>query len=365
MSKILTNSQFQIRLKQENPFVHTNTQYVNPSTILNCFCDHGHHWEASARNVLWNKTGCPYCSGRKAIVGETDMWTTRPDVAQLLEDPKDGFLYKSGSRKKVGFICPNCGACSKHIISNVSKRGLSCPNCSDGISYPNKFMYNLLKELNIDFVPEFRYENSSYRYDFYIPEHNIIVEMHGRQHYVEWEKFGQTLEEIQQNDINKYNFAKKQNVFHYIVIDCYYSDCKYVSKSILNSKLNEIFNLKDINFDKIHSNAISSRIKMTAQYYNNGFTVDHIASEMIVSTTTVRNWLKTATELNLCNYIPSKGFLNDKKLVLCVTTNEVFQSLAEASRAYNVSFQNISKNCYGKRKYAGTLNGEPLVWKFV
>lgn len=51
---------------------------------------------------------------------------------------------------------------------------------------------------------------------------------------------------------------------------------------------------------------------------------------------------------------------NNVKKVLCVETNEIFSSLSEAERQTNISHENISKVCRGKRKTAGGYH-----WKYV
>ena len=218
MGYLITNDEFQRRLKIENPDVHTNTVYKNANTILDCYCDNGHTWPASARNVLWNHTGCPYCSGRKPIIGKNDLWTTHPEFAKLLKNPEDGYKVSHGSDQKLMWICPNCGAELKKAVNNVVNKGLSCNNCSDNFSFPNRFMANLLDELKIDYVPEYIIKGRKYRYDFYIPMLNMIIEMHGRQHYEPWKKSGKTLEEIQENDSQKYEWALENNINHYVVI---------------------------------------------------------------------------------------------------------------------------------------------------
>ena len=50
------------------------------------------------------------------------------------------------------------------------------------------------------------------------------------------------------------------------------------------------------------------------------------------------------------------------KKVVCINTGEIFNSVAEAGRKYNVIGGNISKCCKGKRKSAGSINGEKLKW---
>ena len=74
--------------------------------------------------------------------------------------------------------------------------------------------------------------------------------------------------------------------------------------------------------------------------------------------------LHKATDLGLCIYVPSKGFLNKKRKVILLNTKEVFNSISDASRAYEQPVQNISKTCQKKRKYCGFINGEPAIWRY-
>lgn len=53
--------------------------------------------------------------------------------------------------------------------------------------------------------------------------------------------------------------------------------------------------------------------------------------------------------------------------IICVTTNEIFESAREAEKKYNISNQNISKCCKRKLFSAGKhpLTGEKLVWRYL
>ena len=55
------------------------------------------------------------------------------------------------------------------------------------------------------------------------------------------------------------------------------------------------------------------------------------------------------------------------KKIKCVTTNEIFNSIIEASENYNINKSNITQCCRGKRKSAGKhpITGEKLVWEYV
>lgn len=92
--------------------------------------------------------GCPVCNGRITLKGVNDLWTTDPQVAGMLQNDVDG--YKSRySKEKVNWICPKCSnVIYQKTIWNIVSGGLSCPCCSDGISYPEKMMANILDSLS-------------------------------------------------------------------------------------------------------------------------------------------------------------------------------------------------------------------------
>lgn len=56
----------------------------------------------------------------------------------------------------------------------------------------------------------------------------------------------------------------------------------------------------------------------------------------------------------------------NKRKVICINTNIVYESLSEADEKTNISFKNISLVCLNKRKSAGKhpITGEKLVWQY-
>ena len=56
-----------------------------------------------------------------------------------------------------------------------------------------------------------------------------------------------------------------------------------------------------------------------------------------------------------------------KRKVKCITTGEIFNSLADAGRKYNIYGTDISKNCRGKQNYTGKhpVTKEPLKWEYI
>ena len=116
MAVKLTNEEFIKRVNEKNKGFIVRGTYIDSITGVEVECSQGHIWYPTPRNLLHSDSGCPYCAGKKPWIGETDLWTTRPDVARMLKNPDDGYRYTKGSSKKVDFICPDCGAINNKNI---------------------------------------------------------------------------------------------------------------------------------------------------------------------------------------------------------------------------------------------------------
>ena len=100
-------------------------------------------------NILKNHN-CNICTNSKVIVGYNDIATTDKWMMKYLVNKEDGYKYTYGSGRKVLCKCPDCGYEKEIEINRLySNKSMSCPICSDGVSYPNKFMFNLLEQLNL------------------------------------------------------------------------------------------------------------------------------------------------------------------------------------------------------------------------
>lgn len=72
-------------------------------------CVHGHEWEVSPNSRTARPTGCPYCSGRRLLVGFNDLATTHPDLVAEWHPTKNGDLTPKdltyGSGQTVWWQC--------------------------------------------------------------------------------------------------------------------------------------------------------------------------------------------------------------------------------------------------------------------
>lgn len=316
------------------------------------------------------------CSSKNVIDG--NLWETRPDVACLLKYPEDGYKYKQFSHKKLIFVCPYCHRERQYIVSNISRRGFSCKFCSDGISYPNKFIINMLFQMNIDVTPEYSpkwiYPK---RYDVYFiyRGNEYIIEMDGAMgHGVENYKYNPDVNKSIENDNFKSMMAKEHGI-DVIRVDCKYgsNDRKsYIINSIIHSDLNNIFDLSIVDFDECDKNAQNSLFVAVCKLWNNGMKNHYdIARELHISTVTVTTYLKKSEKYNITDYCHKEYSVKNgaiarkragewrKIMVMCIETHEIFRSIKDATNKYSSGIYAVVNT----EKAAGRLSdGTLLHW---
>ena len=255
-------------------YVYDNTEYVNSHTKVAIFCTkHGHFQQTPANHL--SGAGCPRCKadarkntakefiekaravhGDKYEYAKTDYINIRnkveivcPTHGSFLQTPHGhlkGYGCKSCSvdsnksnteefverarvihsdkydyslvkytnkRTKVEIVCPTHGSFWQRPTNHLSGRG--CAVCSS--SKGELAVLKILKKHNIPYVQQWWYpdDDRRYRYDFYLPEQNIIIEFHGGQHYTYVEYFHSTEDRFQaQKSIDRFKslIAKERNI---------------------------------------------------------------------------------------------------------------------------------------------------------
>lgn len=263
--------------------------------------------------------GCSCCGNSKVIVPEINsIYKTDPWMIKYFVNSEDAKIYSRGSSLKLQFKCPDCGRLKNKKISDLTKnKSLGC-SCSDNISYPNKFMRNILEQIKANFVSEF-YPNwckfdfkgkiRSGRYDFYFELNNkkYIVEMDGAFHFINNKVSGQTKEESIIVDSEKDRLALENNI-EMIRIDYQISDHEFIKNNILKSKLNEIFDLSKIDWNKVEEYALSNRNYNICKYYSNNpfLSTKEIGKIFNITDGTVSKILNKGNKVKWCNYDTDK-----------------------------------------------------------
>lgn len=132
----------------------------------------GHSYQSVISSRTSGDNGCPYCSKRKSIPGETDLATLRPDIAAEWHPTKNNGVKPTevgkGSDRKFWWKCPrgheyemsvynrtrvgrkgNCPYCSKHKpIAGESDAGTICKeiyqfwDCDKNDTNPSDYLPN-------------------------------------------------------------------------------------------------------------------------------------------------------------------------------------------------------------------------------
>lgn len=237
-------------------------------------CGYKDGWIIEASIIAGN--GCSCCSGHTVVEGINDIPTTAPWMIKYFQGGYDeAKLYTHGSEKKIYPLCPSCGTISTKLIkiNDIYRTKSFLCSCLDGISYPEKLISNVLKQLCISYkfqpsTKTFNWIKGCTRYDFFIDKNNVIIETHGIQHYKQCGFTKRTLKQEQENDNFKETLAKANNIKHYIALDCRKSELEWIKKSVMESELPTLFNFNETDIDwlKCHEHALTNLVKEVCDY---------------------------------------------------------------------------------------------------
>ena len=258
-----------------------------------------------------DKNNCPICAGRQIQNGINDIPTTAPWMIGFFKGGiEEAKKYTKFSSTKIIPICPDCGDVCDHLIkisSLYNNHGFQC-SCKDGMSYPEKFVGNILEQLNISYIyqasKELPFDSYGKKYDFYIPDKSLIIETHGIQHYEEVTDFRMSLEEQKENDAFKRSISKGK-INNYVVIDCRNSNAKWIKNKIMDSILPQLlcFSQEDIDWIACDIAATKSLVKKICQYYNdNDATLKELSNIFKKHVSTISDYLRKGNSFGWCKY---------------------------------------------------------------
>lgn len=293
----------------------------------------GHNIRTKIYHILCNKcgytytkpevhvcnSGCPCCSNKVVVRGINDIGTTHPDKLMYFENKDDAYTHTYGTQDYAWFICPICATRKYMSIACFIQNGICCQNCSDGISYPEKFIANMLMQLNIDFIRQYSKANAQWIgnkfYDFYLPEYNMIIEVNGMQHYKQ--SFAMSSYEDQiKTDTEKKNVALLNGIDFYIEIDARYSEMNYIKESVLKNPISKIIDLSKVKWEDCNEAACNSLVKEVCDYWRSKKqepTTKELEKLFNLNRTTISAYLKKGTINGWCNYDPKEEWIKTTK----------------------------------------------------
>ena len=93
-------------------------------------CPKGHSYQAAPSNKINGGTSCPYCTGKRVLIGFNDLATTEPELLEKWDYKKNTIKpteVSSGANKKVWLICDKGHSYSVLLLNH---RRSGCPYCS-------------------------------------------------------------------------------------------------------------------------------------------------------------------------------------------------------------------------------------------
>lgn len=308
---------------------------------------------------------CSYCGVSPKKVNEVNSIRTKaPWMVELLKNKEDADKYTSMSNRKIWWKCPSCGAEKEAAIDCIKRQGIGCSSCSDKNSVPNKLLYWILKQINIEFETEKMFDwGNRTRYDIYLPKEETIIELHGIQHYEERNGFTRRgLQEQQKDDKDKRNLAFEKGIKEYIEINCKKSSYDFLKNNIIE-KLNHIIDFKKIDFDEAYLKSQKSIfIEICKDWTTENYTIVELGKKYKLTVKSIRESLKRGTVTGIC-YYNGKEEMKKKNLSIGIKIEKInrnksvkkYNSIKEAAIDCKVGEHIISRYLKNKKDDAENI----------
>lgn len=170
----------------------------------------GHEWLASPNNRTNHNSKCPACTRASGCIkGKTDLAASHSELIKEWHPYKNKDMtpydVKSGSGKKVWWLCQTCGNSWQATVNSRVKGG-SCPHCwhSNHTSFPEQAIYYYVQKLYTNALNRYKAEFlGRMELDIYIPELRWGIEYDGKA----WHKENKRISEQK-----KYKLCKKEGI---------------------------------------------------------------------------------------------------------------------------------------------------------
>ena len=189
-----TNKDYLIELKSINTPLIPIEKYISSITPLKHKCKNCNNIVIIRPSDVLHNIGCFHCA-KKNRVKTTEYYMNKlklinPDIKPIGEYIR--------FNKKIKHQCLKCNHIWDVSPTHTISRRHGCPNCYNlKNSKGEKRIKKFLTENNIVFKTQYRFKDLYYKkyscklsFDFYIPQHRLLIEYNGKQHYTPIKWFG-------------------------------------------------------------------------------------------------------------------------------------------------------------------------------
>lgn len=177
-----------------NKYDYSKSYYVSAHVPMIIICPEHGEFSMAPHNHLRGQR-CPKCAN--LIKGAYQKSNTDDFINKSKKVHGDKYDYSKvdyvNNRVKVTIICPIHGEFIQKPLDHL--HGSGCPECGKKFGIAEKSVLESLKKhfknVEYQYVPQWLHgKTSPQSLDFFLPEYNIGIEYHGRQHFYPNAKFG-------------------------------------------------------------------------------------------------------------------------------------------------------------------------------
>lgn len=219
------------------------------------------------------------------------------DTLEILEQIR--IKYDNSSNRGYKVRCCDCNYEYETLEQTLS----TCPVCGKRTSYSERFIFSLLKQIGIKFIPqkEFNWLPNRF-YDCYLPKYNAIIEIHGKQHYKPIklnhnETPQETYEHTITSDKLKYDAATQNKVIYYAINASNQETLFQEAKNILS-----FINFTSISELECEKFANYKSIIKECELWNKGFSLEEIHHKLKTPIQSIQSKLRLGNKYEMCTY---------------------------------------------------------------
>ena len=269
---------------------------------------------------------------------------------------KEHMKLPKNSSKRVGFQCPTCGERKTHYFYNIARNGFSCAYCRDTKSLPERVVSHILKHNSIVNFQEYKHpELNGRRFDFFLPNQNTFIEVHGEQHFRAAFGEGKFIK-TKESDEEKRRFCK-ENGYKLVEIDASQSNISFIlsqlSKAPIKLKIMSVGELEE----RVYGERNFLDRKHILEMYEAGSNTQEISTKYGISISLV---YKILNEMDAP--MRKKG-----RRVVNINSQIIYQNPNRAHKLVGLKTSSpIHACCKQQQKTAGKhpVTGEPLKWMY-
>lgn len=192
-----TDEEYKELVAQLHPEIIVLDKYETYEKRVRCQCTVcGTEWEVRAGSLIAKRLrGCPTCG---LEITKNAQRKSREKFIDDLRRVNDKLVVKGeyvNTHTPISVRCIVHNITFLHCPCNLLNKTAACPVCSKANWKTEKLVGDILQELGVTAYsqytfPECRGKRRHLPFDYYIPEHNTVIEYDGEQHYYPIEYFG-------------------------------------------------------------------------------------------------------------------------------------------------------------------------------